>query len=239
MILKNLPNLMTVVNLFCGCIAVVALFSGQVWYVAVLVAVAAIMDFLDGFVARMVNNVSDFGKQLDSLADMVTFGVVPGAALFQMMTVSNHFEWFEKLWVYNAFCYAMFAVTIFSCLRLAKFNIDTRQSSSFIGLPTPANTILILSLYIIGMKGIAGLDIYLLNPLILLGIASLSSWLLVAELPLFSFKFKNFGWKDNKAQFLLVASAIVLLPVFKIIALPVIILLYITLSILFPPPQQK
>ena len=233
--LKQLPNLMTCGNLLCGCLAIVNIFHGRMDHVAVLVALAVLLDFADGYTARLVNNQSEFGKQLDSLADIVTFGVVPGMAMFDLMLKSQFLEFYDNLLLYKIIKYYMFIITVFSALRLAKFNIDKRQSSHFIGLPTPANTLWILSLAMIVHFNEFGLQRFLLNPWMLTGIASLSAWLLVAEIPLISLKFKNLNWNDNKAQFLLLLISVVLIPVLKFAAVPVIILFYIVFSFLFPP----
>jgi CDP-diacylglycerol---serine O-phosphatidyltransferase len=237
--LKQLPNLMTIGNLFCGCLAIVSIFHGQVSHAAGYVAIAAILDFLDGFVARKMNAGSELGKQLDSLADMVTFGLVPGVILFSMMLKSNYFVLYESMMGWRIFKYYMFIVTAFSCIRLARFNIDTRQTHHFIGLPTPANTLLILSLNLMTFYNQFGLQSYILNPWVLAGIASLSSALLIAELPLMGLKFRNFRFADNKGQFILLICSVILLPVLKFAALPAIIILYILLSLAFPPGKME
>jgi CDP-diacylglycerol---serine O-phosphatidyltransferase len=237
--LKQLPNIMTMGNLLCGCLAIVSIFHGQITHAAVYVVIAAILDFLDGFVARMVNAHSELGKQLDSLADMVTFGVVPGIILFHLMLKSNYFILYEDRMIYRVFKYYMFIVTIFSCLRLGRFNIDARQTSYFIGLPTPANTLLILSIALVVHYNKFGLHLYILNPWVLAGIASLSAALLVAELPLFSLKFKNLRFADNKGQFILLIISLVLLPILKFAAFPVILLIYIILSLIYSPASSE
>jgi len=229
--------MMTIGNLICGCLAIVSVFHGQVNYVAIFVTGALILDFLDGFVARMVNAQSEMGKQLDSLADMVTFGVLPGMIMFHLMLKSNYFAIYESRLIFKIFKYYMFVVTAFSCLRLAKFNIDTRQTSSFIGVPTPAITMVIVSLQLMIFHNQLGLQAYLSHPWVLIGIASLCSALLVAELPLISLKFKNFRFTDNKAQYILLISAAVMLPILKFAAVPGIIILYILLSLIYPPSK--
>jgi CDP-diacylglycerol--serine O-phosphatidyltransferase len=237
--LKQLPNLMTMGSLLCGCVAIVSIFHGQVAHAAIYVSVAAILDFLDGFVARMLHAQSELGKQLDSLADMVTFGVLPGVILFHLMLKSNYFVLYESHGIYRIFKYYMFIVTVFSCIRLARFNLDTRQTSYFIGLPTPINTLLIMSVSLMVYYNTFGLQFYLLNPWVLTGISSLSAGLLVAELPLISLKFKNFRFADNKAQFILLTFSLVLLPVLKFAAIPAIVIIYIILSLIYPPDAVK
>lgn len=236
--LKQLPNLMTCGNLFCGCLAIVNIFHGRWDHMALLVGIAALLDFADGFTARLVNNQSEFGKQLDSLADMVTFGVVPAVAMFHLMLKSQFLELYDNQLLYKFLKYYMFIITIFSALRLAKFNLDKRQADYFIGLPVPANTLMIISLPLIVYYNSFGLQRFILNPWMLVGIASLSSWLLIAEIPLVSLKFKNFKWKDNKVQFLLLFFSMILLPIFKFVAIPLIILIYIVFSLINPPVSK-
>lgn len=238
-VLKLLPNAMTLGNLFCGCLAVVSIFHGQVNHAAAFVAFAAILDFLDGFVARKLNVQSEMGKQLDSLADMVTFGLVPGVVLFHLMLQSNYFAIYESRMAFRFFKYFMFVVTLFSCLRLAKFNIDTRQKEYFIGLPTPANTLMILSFALIVFHNQFGLRPYILNPWTLAGIASLSAGLLVSTIPMISFKLTGKGVRENKAQIILLATAVILLPLLKFAALPIIITVYILLSLIYPPEKKQ
>jgi len=240
---KNIPNTITCGNLFCGCLAIVSAFKGDLITVTYLVGIAAVLDFFDGFAARMLHVKSEIGKQLDSLADMVTFGIVPGVIMYFMLSkespanfegiskAGNNIELFPHLLVYSGFL-----ISIFSALRLAKFNIDERQADSFIGLPTPANALLICSLPVIEnfQPQLFGYDVlqYIHNTWFLLGLTVTSSYLMVAELPLFSFKFKNFKWNDNKGRFIFIFTIIILLILFKFIAIPFIILLYILLSAL-------
>ncbi|MEP7264180.1 MAG: CDP-diacylglycerol--serine O-phosphatidyltransferase, partial [Bacteroidota bacterium] len=233
--LKQLPNLMTVGNLLCGCLAIVSVFHGQPVHAAWYVGIAAVLDFLDGFVARLVNGYSELGKQLDSLADMVTFGVVPGVILYHLMLKSSYFVTYENRDLFRVFKYYMFLVTAFSCIRLAKFNIDIRQTSYFIGVPTPINTMAIVSLWLMVYYNQFGLQHVILNPWVLVGIASISSALLIAEIPLISLKFKNFRFADNKGQFILLTLSIILIPLLKFAALPAILILYILLSAIYPP----
>ena len=230
---------MTCGNLLCGCLAIVNIFHGRWDNMALLVGIAALLDFADGFTARLVNNQSEFGKQLDSLADMVTFGVVPAVVMYHLMLKSQFLELYDNPLLYKFLKYYMFIIAVFSALRLAKFNLDKRQTNYFIGLPTPANTLMIISLPLIVYNNTFGLQRYLLNPWMLAGIASLSAWLLIAEIPLISLKFKNFSWQDNKAQFLLLILSLILIPVLKFAAIPLIIILYILLSLISPPVSKN
>jgi CDP-diacylglycerol--serine O-phosphatidyltransferase len=238
---KNIPNAITCGNLFCGCLAIVSAFKGDLITSTYLVAIAAVLDFFDGFVARLLHVKSEIGKQLDSLADVVTFGVVPGVIMYFMllkglpanmdgaMQTGGDTELFPQCLVYTGFL-----ISIFSALRLAKFNVDERQTTSFIGLPTPANALLISSLPLIEnfQPQLFGCDVfqYIHNPWFLLGLTVVSCYLMIAELPLFAFKFTNRSWKDNKIRFIFIFAAIILLILFKFIAVPFIILLYILLS---------
>ncbi|MBL7888935.1 MAG: CDP-alcohol phosphatidyltransferase family protein [Bacteroidia bacterium] len=244
---KHIPNAITCGNLFCGCLAIVSAFNGNLIASAYLVGIAAVLDFFDGFAARILKVSGELGKQLDSLADMVTFGVVPGVVMFQLVGqawwgMNIHDSTFDpelnthltKYYPYIAFI--PFLITIFSALRLAKFNIDTRQTTSFIGVPTPANSILICSLPLIQafQSTLFGFDFntIITNVHFLLGLSILMSYLLVAELPLFALKFKNFGWADNKLRFSFLIISVLLLALLQFIAIPFIIFLYIVLSVI-------
>ncbi|MBX3163764.1 MAG: CDP-diacylglycerol--serine O-phosphatidyltransferase [Bacteroidetes bacterium] len=208
---KHIPNIITLGNLFCGCLAIVKIFEGDLIRAAYLVGIALICDFFDGFAARLLKVTSPIGKDLDSLADMVTFGVVPGLVMFHLNSSLSYFA---------------FIIPIFSAIRLAKFNNDTRQTSSFIGLPTPANAALICSLPLAAGENYAQLDSWAYIPIVLIG-----SLLLVAEIPLFALKFKNFAWADNKIKYIFLVLCLVLLVALKFAAIPLIIILYILLSI--------
>ena len=223
---KHLPPAVTSLNLLCGCLALTHIFAGRLEMGAWFVAAAAAADFADGLLARALRVSSAIGKDLDSLADMVSFGVVPGAIFFQLLTrgvVSNGLpEWVP---------YLGFAVSIFSALRLAKFNNDTRQTTSFIGLPTPACTLAVASLPLILAYDQFGLAPVILSPWLLLGLTALLSGLLVAELPLFALKFKNLRWADNRRRFLFLLLAAGLLLVLRAAAVPLVVLLYVLLSV--------
>jgi len=267
--LFTLPNIITLGNLLCGCLAIVCAFNGNLVWAAYLVGIAAVLDFLDGFVARALKQHSPIGKDLDSLADMVTFGVVPGVVMFQMMNIWVNVHDVEGLFPHaNQFTeaswmkflpYAAFLITLFSALRLAKFNNDTRQSDSFIGVPTPANSILICSVpLIIKQISTEGWTIYpppstglplqqlgeqlvpyhaqlidsiVSNIWVLLGIVVIMSYLLISEIPLFALKFKSFKWKGNEIRYSFLGVAVIMIVLLKYIALPLVIVLYVLLSI--------
>ena len=245
---KNLPNFLTLCNLFCGCLAIVFASEGNLIWGAYAVGIACLFDFMDGMAARVLNVNSEIGKQLDSLADMVSFGVVPGIILYQCMSKAIVFSAFagtpaSLIEVYKTIseyqkpiASISFLVTIFSAIRLAKFNLDDRQTDSFIGLPTPANTLVIASFPLIINSAIINTSFDLIsfcsNPFLLIFITLFSCFMLVAPLPLFSLKFKNFSWTDNKMRYILLFSAVVLLALFQFMGIPLIIFLYIILSVI-------
>jgi len=234
---KHIPNTITLLNLASGLLAVIAIFKGYYDEAFIFVSLGIFFDFWDGFFARKLNVSGELGLQLDSLADMVTSGVVPGLMLFklfeniQMDSASPYFLTDES-WYMGFVPYLGFIVTLASAYRLAKFNIDTRQTDSFIGLPTPANALLIMSIPMIEYAGsFDWLVTGLYNPYVLLGITVLSAYLLNAEIPLFSLKVKDFSLAHNKIQIVFLAVSVVLLLLLSFTALPVIILFYVLLSV--------
>lgn len=234
---KHIPNTITLLNLASGLLAVIAIFKGYYDEAFIFVSLGIFFDFWDGFFARKFNVSGELGLQLDSLADMVTSGVVPGLMLFklfeniQMDSASPYFLTDES-WYMGFVPYLGFIVTLASAYRLAKFNIDTRQTESFIGLPTPANALLIMSIPMIEYAGsFDWLVTALYNPYVLLGITVLSAYLLNAEIPLFSLKVKDFSLAHNKIQILFLAVSVVLLLLLSFTALPLIILFYVLLSV--------
>lgn len=199
---------------------------------------ALVLDFLDGFLARMMNANSELGKQLDSLADMVTFGFVPGMILYQLFIDHYPIAQHDDL-LFKIGSILMFTVTLFSALRLALFNIDQRQASYFIGVPTPANTLMILAFPFIALHDEFGIASFLFQPLSLMIIAAICSYLLVAEIPLISLKIKSLKWSESKAQILLIIGAVILGFTLKYAASPVIIIYYIILSLIYPPYKKQ
>jgi CDP-diacylglycerol---serine O-phosphatidyltransferase len=240
---KHIPNFLTCCNLLCGCVGIaiaanVDLSINNLSYASYLIFAACIFDFLDGFVARLLHVQSPIGKELDSLADVVTFGVLPSFIILNL-SVNFHnggnlelFDNYEKVRIMIGFILlgCPFLIAIFSALRLAKFNIDTRQSESFIGVPTPANAILIASLPLILYQYPSSSD-FILNSYFLIPLSLIMSYLLVAELPLFALKFKNFKWAGNEIRFIFLGLSIVLLAILKWLGIPIIIFLYIILSV--------
>lgn len=213
-----------------GCIAVVMIFRNHFDWAAYLIFLAAFFDLLDGMAARVLSLNSPFGKELDSLADMISFGFVPGLILFKLFQQSDFSSWALPLTVIQFIQFFPFIVTVFSALRLAKFNLDTRQSSSFIGLPTPANTLLIVSLPMILTLASPELSAFLLNPFFLLFLSVFLSYLLVSEIPLFALKFKNVSLKENLYQYILLIATLVLVPLLSWMAVPIIFVFYFLLS---------
>lgn len=224
---KHIPNLITLINLFCGCVAVVFVSESNYEMTFYMVCLGIFFDFFDGFFARLFKVSSPLGLQLDSLADMVTSGVVPGYVMFSMFTNSAH-----ELGTNPLIPFLGFIVTLGSCYRLANFNIDTRQTDSFIGLPTPANALFILSLPLV-LKFSDSLIILeiLTNQWVLLIITLCSAYILNAEIPLFSLKVKKFNLKDNALQMVFILCSIILVLLLHYLAIPLIIIFYVLLSI--------
>ena len=230
-----IPNTLTSINLFCGCIAVLSFLNESYLLGVTLVFIAAIADFFDGFVARLLKVQSDLGKELDSLADMVSFGFVPGAILYVAFQKVIGIERFNNLIETQTYLpFLGFLVTVFSGLRLAKFNIDSRQSTSFIGLPTPANTLFFLTLPLIWLYGEENhLAMEISNNLyVLITLTLVFSYLLVAELPLIALKFKGFELKQNILRYTLILLGILSIILFGYLCIPVILITYISISIM-------
>jgi CDP-diacylglycerol---serine O-phosphatidyltransferase len=268
----NIPNLFTAGNMLCGVLAIMLAFAGRIDIAPYLIFLAAVLDFFDGFLARLLKQQGELGKQLDSLADMISFGLAPGLIILQVLISSTTcrdfgpcdyeiryqvYEMLDKdqgvaatfnLWVDQLFHHSpkdasylpFFALLIpfFSMFRLAKFNIDTRQSESFIGLPTPANTIFFMAfpLLLTQYGAVTGwehdLIIWLIQPAVLIPIIVIMSLLLVAELPLFALKFKSFKWKGNEIRYVFLISCGILIPLLLFWSVPIIILLYLLLSLI-------
>ena len=231
---RHLPNAVTCLNLLFGCLALTQTFSSDangLVYSAYFVGLAAVADFLDGLVARALRVSSAIGKDLDSLADMVSFGVVPGAILFKLLQKAAQSQAVDYAALWQYLPYVGFLLTVFSALRLAKFNNDTRQTTSFIGLPTPACTLVVASLPLILAHDRFQVTPVILHPVVLLGLTVLLSGLLVAELPLFALKFKSLRWGDNRRRFIFILLAAGLLLALQAAAVPLVVLLYVLLSV--------
>lgn len=224
---KHIPNAITCTHLFCGCMGIFFAFRGNLNYAAYAVFIAAFFDFLDGMAARLLNVHSEIGKQLDSLADAVSFGVLPSVIILGLFSLREN-DLNNPIWWH----FGAFFIAVFSALRLAKFNVDTRQTNSFIGLPTPASAMVAASFPLILAQNNASFTDIILNPYFLVAYIILNCGLLVAELPLLSLKFKNFSLNENIYRYVLLFFAAICLVIFKFAAIPVIILFYIILSII-------
>jgi CDP-diacylglycerol--serine O-phosphatidyltransferase len=223
---KYIPNFLTLLNLFCGCIAIVFISDSKFDMAFYFVCLGIFFDFFDGFFARKFGVSGPLGVQLDSLADMVTSGVAPGFVMFKMLTQNNY-----DSCVYLPFL--GFIITLGACYRLANFNIDTRQSDSFIGLPTPANTLLIMSLPLVILEcHFLILSEILSFKWVLLTITLLSAYIMNAEIPLFSMKIKDFSFQKYKLQIGFLLASIIMIVTLQYLAIPLIIITYVLLSVL-------
>jgi CDP-diacylglycerol--serine O-phosphatidyltransferase len=224
---KHIPNAITCLNLFCGCIGIVLAFSDNLLYSCYAIFFAAVFDFLDGLAARLLKAYSDLGKELDSLADVVSFGVLPSVIVYQLFLISPTVGDISPYLNFSAFL-----ISIGSALRLAKFNLDTRQAINFIGLPTPANALLIASLPLTLTDSGTSFSNYILNAYFLTFFSGASAFLLLIELPLISLKFNDLTIGANIYRYILIFSGLLLLLILKFAAIPFIIVLYILLSII-------
>lgn len=238
----QIPNLFTAGNIVSGVIGIQLALAGDLVSAAWMIAIGSIFDVLDGMVARLLNAQSELGKQLDSLADMVTFGVLPGFIVFQLIALGENSEGLLKYLPYVAIL-----IPVLSAFRLAKFNIDTEQSEEFIGLPTPAHAIFWAAMPV-GMAGtfngvVSGAHVGSVYDMLIdtsFGIpamAIITSILLVARIRLLSLKFKNLAWHGNQSRFILILLSLLIFVLLGFSGIPIIILLYLNLSIIYP--QKK
>lgn len=266
----NIPNLITASNMLCGVLAIILAFAGRIDIAPYFIFLAAILDFFDGFLARILKQQGELGKQLDSLADMISFGLAPGLIMMVVLVSQTQFVVLESVFQHRDYLpsswdshsilqvvsasvihwksslfelkgvnwlpFAALIIPFFSLFRLAKFNIDTRQSESFIGLPTPANTIFFMAfpLLLAQYGGTTGwehdLILWLVQPVVLIPVIVVMSLLLVSELPLFALKFKHFKWKGNGTRYVFLISCGILISTLLIWSIPIIVLLYLLLS---------
>jgi CDP-diacylglycerol--serine O-phosphatidyltransferase len=237
---KYIPNALTLLNLFCGSIAVIFAVNNNFVVAALFVFLGIFFDFFDGFAARKLNVQSELGIQLDSLADMVTSGVVPGIIMYKLLSMTVDVpeitnEWETDSLGFNVSLLPLIGlwITLASAYRLAKFNIDEDQQTYFKGLPTPANTLLIISLpLIIEFQNNDLMNTIIINKWFLIALTVVSCYLLNSNIKLFALKFKDWGFKANATRYIFVILCIILLIVLKFAAIPLIILLYISMSVL-------
>lgn len=227
---NNLANALTLGNLFSGSVGVINLIQGNYQITAICIMISLVLDFLDGFVARATKSNSNLGAQLDSLADMVSFGLLPGITMYKALEgFGNQFQGIELPFELK---YLGLFITVFSCLRLAIFNLDEEQSYYFKGLNVPSNTILIFGLfYAFEEKGFFWRLFE--NPVFLAALIIVSSWLLVSPIKMIAMKFKSMKLQDNYPKIALLIGAILILIVFKIYGIPLVIIYYILISLIF------
>lgn len=233
-IVRNIPNSITCCNLISGCIATYNAFLGDIRMALLWIIVGAVFDFFDGMSARLLKVSSPIGKELDSLADDITFGFAPSAIIFYELSIMEYPS--ELLMLKPYLPYFAFVMAAYSALRLAKFNLDERQSLGFIGLPTPANALFWGALFV-GAQNFMESTAYML-PVVLLMIC-VSCWLLIAEVPIFALKFKQWGWKGNEVKYIFLISCLPLLMIFGITAFSVIIAWYVVLSVVVNLRNKK
>jgi CDP-diacylglycerol---serine O-phosphatidyltransferase len=248
--MKQIPNLFTLLNLVFGCLAIVFIlqtgetllnyngeewkvyFPEKIWWGAICIFLAAIIDFLDGFVARLFSASSEMGKQLDSLADVVSFGVAPGLILYQLLRISYAYEP-EGIEIQIGYLIPAFIVPAAAAWRLAKFNLDSSQAYGFKGVPTPAVGLLVASLPLILLYNYFNIQSVLLNKWVIYGLILILSYLMVSNIPLLSLKFTNYSFNKNMPKWILIILAVLSAILLKWLAVPVIFLAYILLSLLF------
>ncbi|MDG1572407.1 CDP-alcohol phosphatidyltransferase family protein [Robiginitalea sp. M366] len=236
--MKHLPNLLTLLNLFCGSVAAVLAVLNRLEWAALFFLLGVFFDFFDGLLARAMGVQSELGVQLDSLADMVTSGLVPGLVMCQMLGMSasggwNHDGFFQhSLELTGMLPFAGLLITLGTSWRLARFNIDENQVRSFVGLPSPANALWVISLPLILMyNGSEWTNAVLLNTWVLLGLTVLSTFLLNAPIRLFALKFKSWDFRENGLKYLFLLLSAVLLATLQYLAVPLVILMYVLFSL--------
>jgi CDP-diacylglycerol--serine O-phosphatidyltransferase len=268
----SIPNIITAINMLSGVVAIILTFSGRLDLAPFAIFAGAVLDFFDGFLARKLGLQGELGKQLDSLADMITFGVAPGLMMLNVIVVSiyaegpyygmnfNEYAHFQmNNWVNAMFHgvpnsldasisflpFVALLIPFFSMFRLAKFNIDVRQTDSFIGLPTPLNTIFFCFFPLVLLTNFDNLNVesrflrYLIDPYVISALVSVMSLLLVSELPLFSLKFKHLGWKGNEVRFLFLIGCLLFIALFLVWAIPLIVILYLIFSLILQKFNSK
>lgn len=235
---KHIPNAITTLNIICGCLAIVNAFTGELYISSILIFIATILDFMDGAAARLLKVSHPLGEQLDSLADMISFGLAPGIILFQYTKFLNSVNESPILTANPWLFYLALIIPVFSAFRLAKFNIDTRQTNGFLGLATPANAgffiFIVLVYFYPDLPQIINTKNFILpiisEPLFMLLLGIIFSILLVSEIPMVSLKAKSIAWKGNELRVIFVGTFFLLFVLFNITAFPLILLIYIITS---------
>jgi CDP-diacylglycerol--serine O-phosphatidyltransferase len=228
---NNLANAFTLANLFSGSIGVIQLLNGNYKITAICIILSLILDFFDGFIARALKSNSNLGAQLDSLADMVSFGLLPGIVMYKALEPFGT-QLFGMELPFEIKYFGLF-ITLFSCLRLAIFNLDEEQTYYFKGLNTPSNTILIFGLYYFVQEKNISINEFSETPIVLIFITIISSWLLISPIKMIAMKFKSMKLEDNYPKIALLFGAVLILILFKTIGIPLVILYYILISIVF------
>lgn len=227
---NNLANAFTLANLFSGSIGVIQLLAGNYQITAICIIVSLILDFFDGFIARAMKSNSNLGAQLDSLADMVSFGLLPGIVMYKALEPFGN-QIFGMELPFEIKYFGLF-ITLFSCLRLAIFNLDEEQTYYFKGLNTPSNTILIFGLYYAYLEN-GNFQFIFENPLLMVIFTIISSWILVSPIKMIAMKFKSMKLEDNYPKIALLIGAVLILIIFKTVGIPLVILYYILISLIF------
>jgi CDP-diacylglycerol---serine O-phosphatidyltransferase len=236
---RHIPNFITALGLLSGCLSIVYSSRENLKLAVIFILVAALFDFVDGWVARLLNSISDFGKQLDSLSDVISFGVAPSFIMYKLMIYSlvessSQFNIEASTPAQTILLFSTFLIAVFAALRLAKFNIDITQKESFRGLPTPASALFVAALgYLIDQKDFS-LESTVLKPWFLALFIFVICWLMVSKIPMFSLKFKSYGIRENLLRYLLLLFAIILIVAFGVPGIIPVILLYILLSLIAP-----
>jgi CDP-diacylglycerol--serine O-phosphatidyltransferase len=241
---RHIPNFITILNLLCGTLATIFAVQGNLIMASIFVGLGIFFDYFDGMAARILDVKSEMGLQLDSLADMITSGLVPGIVMFQLLIralpsgIGTTSEWNAQSswweWSFPTLALIGLLITAASGYRLAKFNVDDRQTDSFIGLPTPANALLILSLPLIMAYQPHPIAVSLiLNEWFLIGLTLVSCYMLNAEIPLFALKFSDWSFKPNKLRYFFICFCLLMVILFQFIAIPIIIVSYVALSLIF------
>jgi len=235
---QYIPNFLTTMNLFCGLLSIIMIMNGNFIWSGLFIVIAAVFDYLDGTAARLLKAYSELGKQLDSLADVVSFGVAPGILIFKMLYAgcATGCNILEQMHITPYFA---LLIPVCSALRLAKFNIDLRQEENFIGLPVPANAMFFASIPLIlylqpQLFSILSFDFFIdffSNTRVLTILVVFFSYMLISDFRIFSMKFKNLGWKGNQLRYIFLVLSVLLLILFSLTAIPIIIFLYLILSI--------